>query len=63
MYQVINVMCKAAKELEKIYDIRNGSSGKSHPKVSDGNKVNQLDIDVMTIQNYKMLAYMILELV
>ena len=58
---------KRIKELERIYGVRDGSSGKrilepnnSAPKQSD--LATQMGISVDTLQNYKMLADMIPEL-
>ena len=58
---------KRIKELERIYGVRDGSSGKrilepnnSAPKQSD--LATQMGISVDTLQNYKLLAEMIPEL-
>ena len=56
------------KELERIYGVREGSAGKSEPKLSDGNIFNQSDIAEMigisvdTLNNYKKLTELIPEL-
>ena len=56
------------KELERIYGVREGSAGKSEPKLSDGNIFNQSDsaemieISVDTLNNYKKLTELIPEL-
>ena len=59
---------RCIKELERIYGVREGSAGKSEPKLSDGNIFNQSDIAEMigisvdTLNNYKKLTELILEL-
>lgn len=59
---------RCIKELERIYGIREGSAGKSDPKVSDGNVIYQSDIadmigiSVDTLNNYKKLTELIPEL-
>ena len=59
---------RCIKELERIYGVREGSAGKSEPKLSDGNIFNQSDIAEMigisvdTLNNYKKLTELIPEL-
>lgn len=59
---------RCIKELERIYGVRDGSAGKSEPKLSDGNIFNQSDIAEMigisvdTLNNYKKLTELIPEL-
>ena len=59
---------RCIKELERIYGVREGSAGKSEPKLSDGNIINQSDIAEMieisvdTLNNYKKLTELIPEL-
>lgn len=59
---------RCIKELERIYEVREGSAGKSEPKLSDGNIFNQSDIAEMigisvdTLNNYKKLTELIPEL-
>ncbi len=54
---------RCIKELERIYGVREGSAGKSEPKLSDGNIFNQSDIAEMigisvdTLNNYKKLSH------
>lgn len=56
---------RCIKELERIYGVREGSAGKSEPKLSDGNIFNQSDIAEMigisvdTLNNYKKLTELI----
>ena len=58
---------KRIKELERLYGIEKGNNQygyekNSHPKITQEQLASQMDMDVRTLQNYKMLADMIPEL-
>lgn len=54
---------KRIKELERLYGIEKGNNQygyekNSHPKITQEQLASQMDMDVRTLQNYKMLADM-----
>jgi len=55
---------RCIKELERLYGIEKGNNQygyekNSHPKITQEQLASQMDMDVRTLQNYKMLAELI----